>query len=141
VRELVERYKGYDVVILGVTSVQGNSVVWEGGKPKDRIDTKGNTEKEYELMGAFMKDMDMTWPVVFSEEAVFNPEYGVNGIPHVAIIDTNGKLRFRGLHPANPLPQKADKIDSLLKEAGLKVPPPATKEGEQVDDKNDKTGK
>lgn len=141
VRELVERYEGYDVVVLGVTSIQGNSVVWADGRPKDRVDTKGNPDKEYELMGAFMQDMNMTWPVVFSEEAVFNPEYGVNGIPHVAIIDTQGKLRYRGLHPANPMPAKAEKIDGLLMEAGLKAPPAATTDAEHVDEKNDKTGK
>ena len=49
--------------------------------------------------------------------------FGVRGIPHVAIIDAEGKVRFNGLHPsATPLEAKAKMIDGLLAEAGLRVP-------------------
>jgi thiol-disulfide isomerase/thioredoxin len=122
VRDLAAHYKGHDVVILGVTSLQGNHVVWKDGRPSERVDTQDIAAKEYELMGTFMKDMDMTWPVAFSEQAVFNPEYGISGIPHVVILDVDGKVRFRGLHPASPAEEKHSKIDALLKEAGRSVP-------------------
>ena len=75
-------------------------------------------------MTGFIKDMEVTWPVAFAHQEVFNPEYGVRGIPHVAIIDPAGKVRYNGLHPGGSLKDKADKIDALLKAAGLPVPEP-----------------
>ncbi|MBI5766240.1 MAG: TlpA family protein disulfide reductase [Verrucomicrobia bacterium] len=118
VRELVEHYKDADVVVLGVTSIQGRVSNLEA-KP---IDTKGDPAKEMGLMPAFIKAKNMTWPVVFSEEEVFNPDYGVNGIPHMAIIAPDGTVRHNGMHPATPHAQKTVKIDALLKEFNLPVP-------------------
>lgn len=133
VRDLAARYKGYDVVILGVTSLQGNHYsqsLTEPGK-REVIETKDNPKKEYDLMTQFMKDMDMTWNVAFTTQDVFNPDFGVNGIPHVAIVDAKGIVRYRGMHPANNPQHKYELIDGLLKEAGLKTPPPAEKKAEE----------
>ena len=118
VRELVEHYKDADVVVLGVTSIQGRVVNLE----KDPINTRDDPKKEMGLMPAFMKAKEMTWDVVFSQEEVFNPGYGVIGIPHMTIIAPDGTVRHNGMHPATPHPQKAEKIDAILKEFGLKVP-------------------
>ena len=118
VRELVTHYKNAEVVVLGVTSIQGSVVNLES-KP---INTKGDPKKEMDLMPAFMKAKEMTWDVVFSQEEVFNPGYGVTGIPHMTIIAPDGTVRHNGIHPAAPHPQKTEKIDALLKEFGLKVP-------------------
>ena len=73
-------------------------------------------------MKEFMKDADMTWKVAFASENVFNPMYGVKGIPHVAIIDAEGRVRYNALRPYNPPFHEAEKIDALLQEAGLKYP-------------------
>lgn len=121
VRELQKRYEGYPVTILGVTSIQGSH---SNPKTRERTDTKDNPALERELMTGFIKDMEVTWTVAFSSQEVFNPEYGVRGIPHVAIIDPSGKVRYNGLHPAGKLKDKADKIDALLKAAGLPAPEP-----------------
>ncbi|MBX3402426.1 MAG: TlpA family protein disulfide reductase [Phycisphaeraceae bacterium] len=121
VRELQKRYEGYPVTILGVTSIQGSH---SNPKTRERTDTKGKPELEHELMTGFIKDMEVTWPVAFAHQEVFNPEYGVRGIPHVAIIDPSGKVRYNGLHPGGSLKDKADKIDALLKAAGLPAPEP-----------------
>ncbi len=118
VRELQAHYEGYDVAIIGVTSLQGTHFGHDG----QRTDTKDNPDLEHSLMPGFMKAKDMTWPVVFTEQEVFNPDFGVRGIPHVAIIDPDGKVRFNGLHPASPLHEKTEKIDKLLKEAGKPAP-------------------
>lgn len=118
VRELVEHYKDSPVVVLGVTSIQGRVSNLEA-RP---IDTKGDPEKEMGLMPAFIKAKNMTWPVAFTEEEVFNPDYGVNGIPHMAIIAPDGTVRHNGMHPATPHAQKAEKIDAILKEFKLPVP-------------------
>ncbi|GJQ30851.1 MAG: hypothetical protein HBSAPP03_27350 [Phycisphaerae bacterium] len=125
IRQLQARYEGFPVVILGVTSLQGYHIDQKATDPKNRrIDTKDNPAKEYELMPGFMKDLEMTWAVAFGETNVFNPQYGVRGIPHVAIIDPAGVVRFRGLHPGGDPAEEAEKIDGLLKE--FKLPMPAS---------------
>jgi len=119
VRELAAHYAGYDVVVLGVTSLQGTHYGAAG-----QVDTKGDPAKEYELMKEFVVEKDMTWPVAFSTSDVFDPDYGVNGIPHVCIIDPSGVLRVRGLHPAMDTEKEHETIDALLAEFSLRVPPP-----------------
>lgn len=121
IRELQKRYKGYPVEIIGVTSLQGRHIDRSGEKSAT-IDTKGDSQKEYLLMKDFMKTMDMTWVVAFSVQNVFNPEYGVKGIPHVAVIDAEGRVRYNELRPYEAPFHEAEKIDALLKEAGLKYP-------------------
>jgi thiol-disulfide isomerase/thioredoxin len=120
-RELQTRYSGYPVVILGVTSNQGSRVVERtpGQKPKT-VDCSGDPAKEHAMMTEFMRDMEMTWTVAFSEQNVFNPDFGVRGIPSVAIIGPDGNVRFAGLYP-NPK-EESDHIDALLKEAKLPYP-------------------
>jgi thiol-disulfide isomerase/thioredoxin len=119
VRELQERYKDYDVAILGVTSVQGQH--YGGGKP---VDVEGKPEAEFKLMQQFMGEKDVTWTVAFSTDEVFNPNYGVNGIPHVAILDTQGRVIENGLHPGMEVEHKYELIDGLLAKAGKKHPEP-----------------
>ncbi|MBX9736253.1 MAG: TlpA family protein disulfide reductase [Phycisphaerales bacterium] len=127
IRDLQKHYEGYPVVILGVTSVQGFHIDTKASDPKARrIDTKGDATREMELMKSFIDAENMTWSVVFSSQPVFNPEYGVQGIPHVAILDAKGVVRKRGLHPmSGTLADKIAEIDGLLKEAGLPTPPAA----------------
>jgi thiol-disulfide isomerase/thioredoxin len=114
VRELAAHYEGLDVVVLGVTSVQGFVANLRPG----RIDTKDDPKREMELMREFITAKNITWPVVFSEQPVFNEEYGVSGIPHMAIVAPDGTVRHNGLHPAAPHAEKVAKIDALLKEFG-----------------------
>lgn len=115
VRELTAHYQGLDVVVLGVTSIQGSIT----GLQPQRIDTKGDPQKEFSLMADFIKAKDITWTIAFSKEEVFNPDYGITGIPHMAIVAPDGTLRHTGLHPAMPHAEKTEKIDTLLKEFKL----------------------
>jgi hypothetical protein len=73
-------------------------------------------------MKTYVKAKDITWNVVFSEEPVFNEAYGVTGIPHMAIVAPDGKVRHTGMHPAEPHATKVEKIDALLKEFGKPLP-------------------
>ena len=114
-RELREHYARYPVEIIGVTSIMGYHHDAKTGK---FISTEGKPEYEMELMQRFMKDMGMTWRVAFSEQWVMNADYGVQGIPHLAVLDAQGNVRYNGVALAE-LPQD---IDSLLKEAGLPCP-------------------
>lgn len=118
IRALQERYANYPVKIIGVTSLQGSHSD-PINKKRIQVDTP---EEEYALMPGFIEQMEMTWNVVFSPEGCFNPEFGVSGIPHVAIIDAEGKVRYNGLRPYNAPFHEAEKIDALLKEAGLPFP-------------------
>lgn len=121
IREAQKYYKGYDVVILGVTSIQGS--VYGLSEKEPQIDCKGNPQKEISLMPDWMKAKEVTWDVAFSTQDVFNPDFGVNGIPSMAIIDTTGKVRYAGMHPAAvSFEKKKEMIDGLLKEAGKKIP-------------------
>lgn len=120
VKELQAHYDGYDVVIVGVTAIQGAHY---SGDERGKIDCTDDPEKEMAMMPEFMEAKDVTWSIAFAQEPVFNPDYGVNGIPHVAIVDPQGVVRFRGLHPAQPMEAKTSKIDQLLAEAGKPVPP------------------
>lgn len=129
VRELQEHYAGKPVTIVGVTSLQG--AVYGVPEHEGPVDCEGDPQKEYDLMPAVMGTHNVTWPVVFTEQEVFNPDFGVNGIPHVAIIDAEGKVRFNGMHPAAPMNEKTSKIDKLLAEMGVE-PPAAEEEANEV---------
>jgi len=118
IREEVARFAGAPVTFLGVTSLQG-AVHNLRNKP---IDTKKNPQKEFTLMPEFMKKHEMTWDVAFSEEKVFNDDYGIEGIPHMVIIAPDGTLRHSHLHPASPKADVAGKVTALLEEFGLSQP-------------------
>jgi thiol-disulfide isomerase/thioredoxin len=118
VRELVAHYKDRDVVVLGVTSLQGAIV----GLEKEPINTRNDPTKEYALMKDYIKAKEITWSIAFSNEEVFNPDYGIRGIPYMAIIAPDGTVRHAGLHPGIPAEEKYAKIDAILKEFGKKLP-------------------
>lgn len=124
VRQLVERYKDYPVAVVGVTSDQGYHIarIGDDKKKTEKIDCDGDPKKEHDLMTQYIKDMDITWTIAFSDKSVFNPDFGVRGIPHVAIIDPEGKVRHNGLHPAS-IAKDAELIDKLLEE--FKLPKPS----------------
>lgn len=124
VSHLVEHYEGYPVEVLGVTSIQGTHFRTNPEtKERERIDTKDNPTKEFELMTQFMGEMNMTWPVAFSDENVFDPRYGVRGIPHIAIIDPAGNVRVNGLNPHGlSHDQEHALIETILKEFNLPSP-------------------
>ncbi|MAD79162.1 MAG: hypothetical protein CMJ51_07325 [Planctomycetaceae bacterium] len=119
VRELVEYFDGYDVIFLGLTSPQ-KRVSFGGDRGQVAA---ADFAEECALMTEYKKSMDMTWPIVMSKQDVFNPDFGIRGIPHVAILAPDGTVAYNGLHPAGDKAGKIDKINGLLKKAGLKHPP------------------
>jgi thiol-disulfide isomerase/thioredoxin len=122
IKKLADHYKGYDVEIIGVTSIQGRV----HGLEAQAIDCKGDESKEMSLMNDYIKAKDLNWTIAFSEQKVFNPDYGVTGIPHMTIIAPDGKVSHNGIHPGStPFAEKAAMIDKLLKDANLKAPPGA----------------
>ncbi|MGQ0629306.1 MAG: TlpA family protein disulfide reductase [Phycisphaerales bacterium] len=129
IKELQARYQGFPVEIVGVTSLQGFSMDYSE-KPSKRIDCKDDAAKEMGLMTEFMKNKDMTWTVVFSDDSCFNPNFGVKGIPHLAILAPDGTVRWNELRPGDPA-EEAEKIDALLKEFKLPMPEKAMEKAEK----------
>ncbi|MDX2186434.1 MAG: TlpA disulfide reductase family protein [Opitutaceae bacterium] len=105
-RQLAADYRDKDVVFVGVTSLQGMVANLKQGK----VDTAGNPAKELELLKVFIEEKEMTWTVALSEENVFNEDYGITGIPHVAVIGRDGVVR-KLTHPAE---LSSSDIDALL---------------------------
>lgn len=119
IRRLVEHYDGYDVVVLGVTSPQ-EQVFFP--QPRGKVEAE-DLDAEQALMTEYVEEMDITWPVVMTTQDVFNPDFGIRGIPHVAIIAPDGRVAYNNLHPSGDFADKTAKIDELLKKAELKHPP------------------
>ncbi len=119
VRELQARYAGYPVKIIGVTSIQGNHFADDGP-----VDCKDDPDKEMALMAEYIGQKDITWTIAFTKQEVYNTDYAVRGIPHVAVLAPDGTVRHNDLHPADPLADKAAKIDALLAEFDLPAPAP-----------------
>ena len=107
---LRKAYPVETVEIVGVTSLQG----YVAHAKRPRVDCKGNASKEQSELVEFMKDMGITWTVAISGKDVFNPDFGINSVPYVAIIDQSGKVYKTGLHPENDTVIRAA-VDELLK--------------------------
>jgi thiol-disulfide isomerase/thioredoxin len=115
IREMQKRYEGFPVRIVGVTSPQG------GVRTPAGPNYARDFDHEVEMTQQFAAERGLTWTYAFSVERVFNPDYAVNGIPHVAIISPDGRLVHNDLHPARTQDIMAN-IDALLEEAGLPKP-------------------
>ncbi len=109
IRELADHYKGMPVTFVGVTSIQGADY-----DPDGRIDCKGDPDKEMGLMPSFMKKLNMTWTVAFSTKDAFDPNFGVHDIPHMAIVDAKGIVRYNELRPSLSNQDFEALIDPLL---------------------------
>ena len=60
-----------------------------------------------------MQEMGMTWTVAVAKEDVFNKEFGVVGIPSLAILDRSGQVVRAGMSPSDE-PSIRAIIDQLL---------------------------
>ncbi len=118
VRELTDYYANSPVEVVGVTSLQGSV----HGLESNPINTRNDPDREHELMNDYIAKHDINWTIAFSEQEVFNPDYGITGIPHMAIVAPDGTLRHVGLHPAMPHAEKVAMIDAILTEFNLPVP-------------------
>lgn len=109
-RELQEFYKDKPVVVIGVTSVQG--VIIEGEKSTE---FEGKADEEIAMYPGYIERQKVTWMLAVSKQDVFNQDYGVTGIPHMVIIDHEGKVQHNGLNPATlTLEQKQKLVDPLV---------------------------
>jgi len=111
-QDLRARYFGDDrIAFVAVTSLQGRHLSRQG-----MLDTRADRELEMELMVQFIEDFSLTWEVVFTHERAFNPDYGVIAIPHMTIVDGDGRVRHNEVHPNEPIDELTARIDELLAE-------------------------
>ena len=106
IREIAESYKGRPVVFVGVTSLQGFSNDPQAG----RVGYEGDPKREFSAMPKLMKRLGVTWTVAFSEKDCFNPDFDVYEIPHMAVVDPKGVVRYDAVEIGELRP----KIDRLL---------------------------
>lgn len=92
--EMQAHFDGKDVVILGVTSLQGYFV----DANKRTIQCRNDKEKEMSYFPEYMKAKGITWHIAISEEDVMNTDYGALAIPHVVIIDKEGNVRHNAVN-------------------------------------------
>ena len=114
-RELYNRFRDRGLAVLGITSFQGMYRDLETGETEGSREDKLTPDREIELTGAFIEKHGMTWPCAFSNRPVFDPEYGIMGIPTFVILDREGRIRLIqtgiGLKA-----QKLRMIEKLMKE-------------------------
>ena len=109
VAEMRKSYPADKVEIVGITSLQG-MVQHQKRKP---VQCEGQPDVEKKELLEFMKDMGVTWTVALTEEDVFNPDFGIRGIPFVAVLDKDGKVFKAGMHPSDEDAIRAA-VDELL---------------------------
>ena len=120
IRKMQERYADCPVVILSLTSPQGRVSYPKAKDAAGRRKTVENEKDELDLLGPWVKEMDMTWTVACGKESCFNPDFGVNGIPHMAIVAPDGTVRFNGVNFRSG--EAEPKIEQLLREFKLPLP-------------------
>lgn len=118
--ELAARYRDLPVVFVGVTSLQGYVAYPKAaaGQPR-RVDTK-EPQAELARLGPWCEAMQVTWTAVVSKQDCFNPDFGVRSIPHLAILDAEGRVRWNGLSPEGQAVE--DHVDELLVAMDKKPP-------------------
>lgn len=119
-RQMQERYRGKPVEIVGVTSLQGWILDAKAKDPAKRRIKDLSPDDELKRLATWATEMDMTWTVAVSKQPVFNPEYGVRGLPTVVIIDAKGVVRHAGLSPTDE--RLNEYVDALLVEMGESAP-------------------
>ena len=81
-REFYAEFKDKGVQVIGVTGFQGR-ISYHGAKKKSNISRR----KELRLMKKFIRHQEVTWPIAFSDRNCYDPEYGIDAIPRIIVID------------------------------------------------------
>jgi len=118
IRRLAERIEDRPVVVMGLTRLQGSITGLEAGP----IDTTGDPDREQGLLGEFVRARDLPWTVALAEDGTVFDAFAVPRLPYRVIIGPDGRVRFTGLTPAEPLDRQIERIETLLSESGTGAP-------------------
>jgi len=109
-RQMVADLKGQGLEVFGITTYYG----YYGAEGAQQHDMPKDVE--YGHMAEFMKEKNMTWPVVYGDRSNF-AAYGVTGIPHVVLIDRHGVVHSLDIGYSKELFAKFRKeVEALLAE-------------------------
>lgn len=95
-KHLTEEYGDKGFQIVGVTRYYNYTWNEEAGRPAsgDRS-AAPNPEVENEVLRKFLASHDLSHPtVVVSKESTMHKDFGVSGIPHVALLDQQGRIQM-----------------------------------------------
>jgi thiol-disulfide isomerase/thioredoxin len=102
-------FKDKGLEIVGVTSYYGYY------KSENREKRDMTKDAEFGKMADFIKDHALPWPVVYGERSNFEA-YGVTGIPHVAVVDREGKIhKIKVGYSAQSFGEFRSLIEKMLK--------------------------
>lgn len=107
-----EKYKDKGLVIVGLTNYEGR-FKWDDDAAKLKRATRELTvEEENEMLGKFAKHHSLGHHIAVQKESSDLAEYyAVSGIPHVVLIDREGKVRLVRVGAG---PQTAKAIASMI---------------------------
>lgn len=77
-----------------------------------------NSDTDKETLERFLKKKGIVWPQYFEGqlENQVSQEFGINGWPHMFLVDKKGCLRFDDVKASGAKAEFEDKIESLLAE-------------------------
>lgn len=92
-REWQEKYADKGLVIIGLTRYY--NYAWdETAKQAKRSQEKVSPEVEREALAKFAESHDLHHRIAIQKDNSLSEFYGVTGIPHVVLIDRQGKIRM-----------------------------------------------
>lgn len=94
-REWHEQYADKGLVIIGLTRHYGYTWDEEAGRPKRASGAEKPTpEQENEMLQKFAEANNLHHRIAIQKDSTLSEHYGVTGIPHVVVIDRQGKVRL-----------------------------------------------
>lgn len=84
-RKMLSELKDQGLEMYGITTYYG----YYGAENREKRDMPQDVE--YAKMADFIKDKNVTWPVLYGDRSNFD-KYGVTGIPHVVVLDKAGNV-------------------------------------------------
>jgi thiol-disulfide isomerase/thioredoxin len=112
-KTIVERYRDKPVRIINLSSPEAYFVI--DYDAEEYVDTP-NIAEESAAIRELMRRRSIDWTFAIADELDFNPQYGVDSYPSMAVIDSRGVVRAAGLHPRQPVEETYSLLDALLGE-------------------------
>ena len=85
VRDLQKRFEAQGLTVLGLTGVYGYYQGQKGLAAADEVQR---------MQDHFVKEYQVTWPMIFGLTKANEKNYGVSYIPHIVLIDRAGVIRY-----------------------------------------------
>lgn len=121
-REVVQRYRDKPVRIVNLSSPEEYFAV--DYDAEEFVETPTIAEESAAVL-ELMRRRSLDWTFAIADELDYEPQYGVRGVPSMAVLDHNGVVRAVDRHPNMPHEELFALIDSLLAERAVERAPNA----------------